>query len=74
MLAYLLIMDVIYIVNSVAIVPIAYIVQIITCDFCNKFEGNIAHVFEQKLDGIYEIVFDMGKMDIKGFRRLRTIS
>ena len=74
MLAYLLIMDVIYIVNSVAIVPIAYFVQIITCDFCNKSKKNIAHTFEQKLDGIYEIVFDMGKMDIKGFRRLRTIS
>jgi hypothetical protein len=37
-------------------------------------KGNIAHMFEDKLDSIYEVVFGMSKMDIKGFRRLRTIS
>jgi hypothetical protein len=31
-------------------------------------------MFEEFLDKIYEIMFGMSKMDIKGFRRLRTIS
>ena len=76
MLVYLFLMDIVYIVTSVAIVPIAYLVQLLTCNFCgqSKEKANMAKVFEDKLDSIYEIVFGMGKMDIKGFRRLRTIS
>jgi hypothetical protein len=64
-------MDLVYIVNSVVLVPIAVIVQIFSCGL---IKGNLAHMFEEKLDQIYEVFFDMSKMDIKGFRRLRTIS
>jgi hypothetical protein len=70
-LVYLLVMDLVYIVNSVALVPLAVIVQMFSC---GKIKGNLAHMFEEKLDSIYEIMFGMSKMDIKGFRRLRTIS
>jgi hypothetical protein len=47
-----------------------------TCNFFGFYgnEGVMFRDFEDKLDVIYEKVFDMGKMDIKGFRRLRTIS
>lgn len=62
-------MDVVYIVNSVGLVPIAFIIQILSFG-----RLKIAHVFEEKLDSIYEVVFGMSQMDIKGFRRLRTIS
>jgi len=64
-------MDIVYIINSVGLVPIAVILQALSCGL---IKGNIAHMFEDKLDSIYEIVFGMSKMDIKGFRRLRTIS
>jgi hypothetical protein len=64
-------MDVIYIINSVGLVPIAVIVQLLSCGL---LKGNMAHMFETKLDSIYEVAFGMSQMDIKGFRRLRTIS
>lgn len=66
--AYLLFMDVIYITVSVIITPIAFLIKILSCnliDFTN---------IEEKLDALYEILFGMSDMDIKGFRRLRTIS
>jgi hypothetical protein len=64
-------MDIVYIINSVGLVPIAVIIQIFSCGLIKK---NLAHIFEEKLDSIYEVAFGMSKMDIKGFRRLRTIS
>jgi len=44
------------------------IIKILTCGFIDM--TNI----EEKLDVLYEILFGMSDMDIKGFRRLRTIS
>lgn len=61
----LLLMDVIYIVNSVIITPIAFI---LTCGRMNM------EIIEEKIDTIYNVLFGMSDMDIKGFRRLRTIS
>jgi hypothetical protein len=31
-------------------------------------------IMEDKIDSIYNLLFGMSDMDIKGFRRLRTIS
>ena len=70
-LIYLQLMDVVYIINSVGLVPIAVILQLLSCGL---IKGNLAHMFETKLDSIYEVAFGMSQMDIKGFRRLRTIS
>jgi hypothetical protein len=70
-LLYLQVMDVVYIINSVALVPMAVIIQFLSF---GRIKGNLAHLFEEKLDSIYEVFFGMSKMDIKGFRRLRTIS
>ena len=66
--AYLLLMDVIYIFVSVVLTPIAMIIKVLTCGLIDM--TNI----EEKLDVLYEILFGMSDMDIKGFRRLRTIS
>jgi hypothetical protein len=55
-LIYLQLMDVIYIINSVGLVPIALIIQLLSC---GMLKGNMAHWFESKLDGIYEIAFGM---------------
>ena len=65
---YLLIMDLIYIMVSVIITPIAYLIKLLSCGFLD-----LTNV-EEKLDVLYEVLFGMTEMDIKGFRRLRTIS
>lgn len=66
--AYLLLMDIIYIIVSVIITPAAMIIKLLTCGIID-----ITNI-EEKLDVLYEILFGMTDMDIKGFRRLRTIS
>lgn len=66
--AYLLLMDIIYIIVSVILTPTAMLIKVFTCGLIDM--TNI----EQKLDVLYEILFGMTDMDIKGFRRLRTIS
>jgi hypothetical protein len=65
---YLLIMDLIYIIVSVIITPSTMLLKLLTCGLID-----ITNV-EEKLDVLYEILFGMTDMDIKGFRRLRTIS
>ena len=70
-LIYLQCMDIIYIINSVGLVPLAILIQLVSF---GMLKGNMAHYLENKLDSIYEIAFGMQQMDIKGFRRLRTIS
>ena len=66
--AYLLLMDIIYIIVSVIITPAAMLIKVLTCGLIDM--TNI----EEKLDVLYEILFGMTDMDIKGFRRLRTVS
>lgn len=66
--SYLLMMDIIYIIVSVVITPAAMLIKILTCGLID-----VTNV-EEKLDVLYEILFGMSDMDIKGFRRLRTIS
>ena len=66
--AYLLVMDIIYILVSVVITPSAMLIKLLSCGLIDV--TNI----EEKLDVLYEILFGMSDMDIKGFRRLRTIS
>lgn len=67
-MVYLLIMDIIYILVSVVITPTAMLLKLLTCGLVDL--TNI----EERLDVLYEILFGMTEMDIKGFRRLRTIS
>ena len=57
-------MDLIYIISSVIITPIA----LLSCGVIN-----VENV-EDKIDQIYNLMFGMSDMDIKGFKRLRTIS
>lgn len=66
--AYLLVMDLVYIIVSVVITPLTFMLKFLTCG-----KIDVTNV-EEKLDVLYEILFGMTDMDIKGFRRLRTIS
>ena len=66
--AYLLLMDIIYILVSVVVTPSAMLIKALSCGLID-----VTNV-EDKLDVLYEILFGMTDMDIKGFRRLRTIS
>jgi len=52
----------------VFVTPLAMLVKFLTCG-----QFDVTSV-EKKLDVLYEIMFNMNDMDIKGFRRLRTIS
>jgi hypothetical protein len=61
-------MDIMYIIVSVIITPAAMFLKLISCGLIDL--TNI----EEKMDVLYEILFGMTDMDIKGFRRLRTIS
>ena len=61
----LLFMDFVYIFNSVIVTPLAFT---FTCGKLNL------ESMEDKIDTIYNYLFGMSDMDIKGFRRLRTIS
>ena len=61
----LLFMDLIYIINSVIVTPLAFLLS------CGRINSEI---LEEKLDTVYNYLFGMSDMDIKGFRRLRTIS
>ena len=63
-LIYLLFMDVIYIISSAILTPLAYM----SCGLIK------AATVEEKVDKIYKTLFGMSDMDIKGFRRLRTMS
>ena len=65
---YLLLMDVIYIIVSVVVTPLAFVLKLLTFGYIDL--TNI----EEKLDLLFDLLFGMKEMDIKGFRRLRTIS
>ena len=67
-LVYLNFLDLIYIFNSVFLVPFGLLVNNLTC-------GKVNWDFtEGRLDNLYKVLFDMNEIDILGFRRLRTIS
>jgi len=67
---YLLLMDIIFIIVSVVIVPLTMIVKFLSCGLIKIKHNEI----EEKFNIIYETLFGMTDIDIKGFRRLRTIS
>jgi hypothetical protein len=61
-------MDIVYIIVSVIITPLAMLLKFLSCGLID-----VTNV-EEKMDVLFEILFGMTDMDIKGFRRLRTIS
>ena len=68
LLVYLFVIDIFFLVISSILTPLMIIVTIFTC---GKFSLEIV---DDWIDGIYKKLFGMQKMDIIGFRRLRTSS
>lgn len=68
MLIYLFILDVIFVVNQAFIYPLIMLIKFLTCGLLDLT------VLNKALEKSYEIMFDMQKLEVAGFRRMRTIS
>ena len=67
MLIYTFALDLIFVVNKAFIEPISSILQLLTCGHLSlRYISNM-------LDQTYGNIFGMQKMDVEGFRRMRTI-
>jgi hypothetical protein len=55
-------------IDDVFIKPVLRIIDVLTC----KRTSLIG--FSDKIKGIYEEVFQMSKLEVEGFRRMRTMS
>jgi len=67
-LVYLFSMDVFFILASVGVSTIIFILKLLTCNKIPCLDVN------SKMDKIYGWLFNMKSMDIEHFRHLRTIS
>lgn len=68
MLAYMFILDVIFVVNQAFLFPLICILKFMTFGVLDLSCLNRA------LDKSYEFLFEMKKLEVAGFRRMRTIS
>jgi len=68
MLVYLFLMDIVFLINQAILVPVILILRLITCILLDLT------CLTRILDSSYEIMFEMQKLDVAGFRRMRTIS
>ena len=68
MLVYTFILDVIFIINQAILFPIICLLKMLTCGLVDLSCLNDA------LDKSYEYFFKMQKLEVAGFRRMRTIS
>ena len=67
-IVYLFLMDVIFLFISSVLTPIFVAIHFLTCGKVNFTK------MLNSTDGIYETCFEMKRLDVNGFRRLRTIS
>lgn len=65
---YIFIMDVIFLIISSVLTPIFFLIHLISFGKLNFT------MMLDSTDGIYEKMFEMKRLDVNGFRRLRTIS
>ena len=68
MLIYLFCLDVIFIINQAFFYPLIQLMKLLTCGLVDLSCLNRA------LDKSYEYLFEMKKLEVAGFRRMRTIS
>ena len=68
MLIYMFLMDLVFLFIQAFIFPILLIVKFLT------FGKLDCTQMIEKLDKVYEIMFEMQKLDVAGFRRMRTIT
>ena len=65
---YLFLMDVVFLLISSILTPIFFFIHFLTCG-----KANFTRMLDST-DSIYENMFEMKRLDVNGFRRLRTIS
>lgn len=68
MLAYMFILDVIFVINQAILFPIIIVLKILTLGFIDL------SCLSRALEKTYEFLFEMHKLEVAGFRRMRTIS
>jgi hypothetical protein len=67
---YLFLIEIIFLLNSTVIVPIVFLLKILTC---GKFDEQFKCI-ELSFKKLYDILFDMNDCEVDGFRRLRSIT
>ena len=68
MLYYMFMMDLMFVLNQAILVPIVFIFKIFT------FYKLDLSCINKTIDSSYELLFEMEKVEVAGFRRMRTIS
>lgn len=68
----LVLMDFLYIIQSIVITPIMWVLKKLFC--CKKKDGDSVDFNEWIEEEVYKRTFSMNREEIVGFRRLRTIS
>ena len=68
MLVYMFLLDIIFCINQALLFPIICILKFVTFGLLDLSCLNRA------LDKSYEFLFEMQKLEVAGFRRMRTIS
>jgi hypothetical protein len=68
MLFYLFILDIIFVINQALLYPMIFLIKFLTCGLLDL------SCLYNALDKSYEYMFEMQKLDVAGFRRMRTIS
>jgi len=68
MLIYLFCLDLIFIINQALLYPIIQILKAMTCGIVDL------SCLNRGLEKSYEFFFEMKKLEVAGFRRMRTIS
>lgn len=68
LLVYLFVLDIFFLVISSIMTPLMILITIFTCGHFSL------ESVDDKIDEVYKYLFGMQKMDIIGFRRLRTSS
>ena len=66
LLVYLFVVDVVFLLLSAVVTPLLSLISVLTCQTWILFR------LEECIDVIYVKLFGMQKMDVIGFRRLRT--
>lgn len=72
LIVYLLLMDMIFIVQVIVFKPIVFMIEAIR-NKVSESRGNL-NLLDRFEDYMYNVMFEMTKSEVSGFRRLRTIS
>jgi hypothetical protein len=68
MLVYMFILDIMFVINQALLFPLICLLKFLTCGIIDL------SCFNRALDKSYEFLFEMQKLEVAGFRRMRTIS